>query len=209
VPVAAVPAVTAPVPAVAITVPAEVLGALAWIWRSAPRPVARVGMFRVTGWVWLPVVGDGVAVGITGVDVIGDKVPVEVAATGVGITGGVTAGVAESGEVVNEKAPLLADELLEGSAAGVTVRVWVEELHRPWHMGDGEPKDELPVTAGRPCRLGVVGLESVRLVLSDPGVGVVVVPVVVVLVPVVVVVVDGVVVEEVVVVPVVVGLVVV
>jgi hypothetical protein len=90
----------------------------------------------------------------------GDNVCVDVAAIGfVGATGatvGVTAGVSESGLLVTEKAPVVADELAFGSAAGTTVPVWLEVQPRPWHTVEVELEVALPVTAGRPLTLGVV-----------------------------------------------------
>ncbi|MGN6872059.1 MAG: hypothetical protein ACTHMY_27015 [Solirubrobacteraceae bacterium] len=73
----------------------------------------------------------------------------------VGVTAGVTAGVAESGVLVTEKA-LVEGEVAPGRAAGTTVPVWVEELHRPWHSIEIELEVELPVTAGRPLPVVVV-----------------------------------------------------
>ncbi|HSC01842.1 MAG TPA: hypothetical protein VLC49_00940 [Solirubrobacteraceae bacterium] len=88
-----------------------------------------------------------------------------------------TAGVIASGELVTEKAPLAADDVLEGRDAGTTVPVWVDVLHRPWHSVEVEVKVERPVTAGRPFTNGVVPLVWALPRLSakpDPIVGVVV-----------------------------------
>jgi hypothetical protein len=130
----------------------------------------------VIGGVVVPV--DGVVV----VGTIGDSVCVDVAAMGVAVGVGVTAGVLASGELVTENAPVVADELAFGSDAGTTVPVWVDVLQRPWHTVEVEPKVELPVTAaGLPFRLGVVVLVWALPWLSSlPDVGVVVVDVVVV-----------------------------
>jgi hypothetical protein len=149
---------------------------------------------------WPVVPVDGVVV----VGVIGDSVWVDVAAIGVVVAVGTTAGVLDSGELVTEKAPVVADEVLEGRDAGTTVPVWVDVLHRPWHTVEVELRVELPVTAGRPFTVVVVAPAwAVVPVVPEPVVvGVVGVAGVVAVV-------DVVVVLEVVVVPVVVGLVVV
>jgi hypothetical protein len=170
-PVETAAAATAPVPAVAIGEP-EDERELPWVRRRAPRPEARVGILpsaTVDG-VVVPV--DGVVVGVTGVGAIGDRVSVDVAATGADRVG-VTAGVLASGEVVTEKAPVVADELVDGRDAGTTGVVWVEVLHpRPWHTVELELKVEVPVTAGRPFTLGVVVLAWAVVVALDATVDV-------------------------------------
>jgi hypothetical protein len=143
------------------------------------------------GWV-VPVVGAVVPLEGT----IG-SVPVEVAAIGVGVGVGTTAGVPGSDWFATEKALLIEDELTDGADVGWTV-VEVEVQPRPWQ----KLLPGMPVTAGRPFTPVTVVLVWAMFVFPD-SVVVVDVPVVVVDEPVVVV--DA----DVVVVPVLVGLVVV
>jgi hypothetical protein len=119
----------------------------------------------------------GWLVPLDGVEVaIGESVSVEVAATGVGITVGVTAGVPVSDELVTEKAPVVAAELAAGRADGTTVPVWLEVQPRPWHTF--ELGVETPVAAGTPFTLVVVVLVWAVLVVPDSLVDVPVVEVV-------------------------------
>ncbi|HET6867229.1 MAG TPA: hypothetical protein VFH80_15015 [Solirubrobacteraceae bacterium] len=100
--------------------------------------------------------------------------------TGVSVAVGTTAGVAESDPLVTEKALVVAGEAAPGRAAGTTVPVWVDVLHpRPWHAVELGLGVELLVTAGRPFTGVVVALGWAVVVVPEPVVGVVVVPVVV------------------------------